>query len=162
MGDAIPTEPPDGGAPYANRTVTQVAGAVASPGTGPAGGSVAAIAGALAASLVQLAATVSREWPEAAATRERASQLEGRLLALADADAAAWVYALRHGESAEARLNARTVPPRSPPPRSRSNDWQRLQWRARAARPRRRHDRRPARPCGPASRTRSRRRERAR
>jgi formiminotetrahydrofolate cyclodeaminase len=108
--DATMTQTPDAGGPYAERTVAGFLGAVATSGPGPAGGSVAAIGAALAASLVRLAATVSHAWPEAASVGERALHLERQLLDLADEDAAAWVHALRHRDDGDARLNARAVP----------------------------------------------------
>lgn len=104
------TETPDAGGSYAKRTVADVLGAVATSGPGPAGGSVAAISAALAASLVRLAATVSHAWPEAASVGERALHLERQLLDLADEDATAWVHALRHRDDTDARVTARAVP----------------------------------------------------
>lgn len=102
--------PPDGGRPYAERTVTEVLEALAAPGPGPAGGSAAAVGAALAAALVRLVATLSRTWADSTVVDERAAQLQRRLLELADADAVAWTEALRRRDDPAARTTARTVP----------------------------------------------------
>ena len=66
---------------------------IASEEAGPAGGSVAAIAVAMAAGLVAMAARLAREWPQASEVVERAEALRSTVvvLALADADAYAKV-----------------------------------------------------------------------
>jgi len=101
---------PDGGLPYAERTVRELLDALAAPGPGPAGGSAAALNGAVAASLVRLVATVSRSWAESTAVGERAAELQRRLLELTDEDAVAWTRALRHRDDPAARTAARAVP----------------------------------------------------
>ena len=62
---------------------------VASDEPGPAGGSVAAVAVAMAASLVAMAARLARDWPRASEVVERAESLRLLVtpLAVADADA---------------------------------------------------------------------------
>jgi formiminotetrahydrofolate cyclodeaminase len=102
--------PPDGGLPYAERTVVELLDALGRPGPGPAGGSAAALAAALAASLVRLVAAVSRSWVEASDVREQALVLEQRLVRLADEDAAAWVRVIRDPADVAARAAARKVP----------------------------------------------------
>ncbi len=66
---------------------------IASEEAGPAGGSVAAIAVAMAAGLVAMAARLAPEWPQASEVVERAEALRSTVvvLALADADAYAKV-----------------------------------------------------------------------
>jgi formiminotetrahydrofolate cyclodeaminase len=66
---------------------------IASAEPGPAGGSVAAIAVAMAAGLVAMAARLAREWPQANEVVERAEVLRtlAASLAVADADAYAKV-----------------------------------------------------------------------
>jgi methenyltetrahydrofolate cyclohydrolase len=62
---------------------------IASAEPAPAGGSVAAVAVAMAAGLVAMAARLAHEWPKASEVVERAEALRSRLatLALADEDA---------------------------------------------------------------------------
>ena len=62
---------------------------IASAEPAPAGGSVAAVAVAMAAGLVAMAARLAHEWPRAGEVAERAEALRSRMatLALADADA---------------------------------------------------------------------------
>jgi len=66
---------------------------IASAEPAPAGGSVAAVAVAMAASLVAMAARLAHEWPKASEVVERAEALRSRMatLALADEDAYAKV-----------------------------------------------------------------------
>jgi formiminotetrahydrofolate cyclodeaminase len=75
----------------------------------PAGGSVAAIAVAMAAGLVAKTARLSRDWPRAAETVERAETLRTLVTALAQADADAYtkvLEALRRKEGVAAALSA--------------------------------------------------------
>jgi methenyltetrahydrofolate cyclohydrolase len=79
---------------------------IASAETAPAGGSVAAVAVAMAAGLVAMAARLAHEWPRANEVVERAEALRSRMatLALADEDAYAQVTeALRLPPTAPAR-----------------------------------------------------------
>jgi formiminotetrahydrofolate cyclodeaminase len=66
---------------------------IASAEPAPAGGSVAAVAVAMAAGLVAMAARLAHEWPKASEVVERAEALRSRMatLALADEDAYAKV-----------------------------------------------------------------------
>jgi formiminotetrahydrofolate cyclodeaminase len=85
---------------------------IASAEPAPAGGSVAAVAVAMAAGLVAMAARLAHEWPEAGEVVERAEALRSRMatLALADEDAYAKVIeALRlptDSSSRDAELEA--------------------------------------------------------
>jgi formiminotetrahydrofolate cyclodeaminase len=73
---------------FSNQTVEGLCETVAEETSAPGGGSVAAIAGALAASLVAMAARFSREdWKDAAGVVAQAEALRIRLLPLADEDA---------------------------------------------------------------------------
>ena len=90
------------------RPLVEVAAAVASAGPLPAGGSSAAVAGALAAALVEQSARVAvrRVEDDAAKTRisemsERATTLRGELLELADRDVAAGTAGLAGDASGE-------------------------------------------------------------
>ena len=69
--------------------VEQFLDRIASAEPAPAGGSVAAVAVAMAAGLVAMAARLAHEWPKAGEVVERAEALGSRLatLALADEDA---------------------------------------------------------------------------
>ena len=77
---------------------------IASAEPAPAGGSVAAVAVAMAAGLVAMAARLAHEWPKASEVAERAEALRSRMatLALADEDAYAKV------------IEALRLPPDSP------------------------------------------------
>jgi formiminotetrahydrofolate cyclodeaminase len=67
---------------------------IASDEPGPAGGSVAAIAVALAAGLVAMVARLARDWPQASEVVERAEELRELAAPLAVADAEAYVKVL--------------------------------------------------------------------
>lgn len=67
---------------------------IASDEPGPAGGSVAAVAVALAAGLVAMAARLAREWPQASEVVERAETLRSLVAPLAVADAEAYANVL--------------------------------------------------------------------
>jgi formiminotetrahydrofolate cyclodeaminase len=88
--------------------VEQFLDRIASANPEPAGGSVAAVAVAMAAGLVSMAARLAHEWPQAGEVVERAEALRSTLatLALADADAYAKV------------VEALRLPPASPSRRS--------------------------------------------
>jgi formiminotetrahydrofolate cyclodeaminase len=74
-----------------DQTVSELCDTVAAETSAPGGGSVAAVAGALAASLVAMAARFSTEqWEDAAGTVAQAEALRARLLPLADEDATAY------------------------------------------------------------------------
>jgi methenyltetrahydrofolate cyclohydrolase len=77
---------------------------IASAEPAPAGGSVAAVAVAMAAGLVAMAARLAHEWPKASEVVDRAEALRSRMatLALADEDAYAKV------------IEAMRLPPDSP------------------------------------------------
>jgi formiminotetrahydrofolate cyclodeaminase len=94
---------------------------IASDQPGPAGGSVAAIAVAMAAGLVAMVARLARDWPQASEVVERAEALHQLVapLAVADADAYAKVLealrlprasAAREAELAAALSRAADVP----------------------------------------------------
>jgi methenyltetrahydrofolate cyclohydrolase len=67
---------------------------IASDEPGPAGGSVAALAVAMAAGLVAMAARLAREWPQASEVVERAEVLRTLVASLAVADAEAYAKVL--------------------------------------------------------------------
>ena len=67
---------------------------IASDEPGPAGGSVAGLAVAMAAGLVAMAARLAREWPQASEVVERAEMLRSRVATLAVADAEAYANVL--------------------------------------------------------------------
>ena len=67
---------------------------LAEPGTGPAGGSAAALATTMAAGLVRLVARVSRDWDDAPGIAAQAAALGDRALLLADDDHRAYARAL--------------------------------------------------------------------
>jgi formiminotetrahydrofolate cyclodeaminase len=67
---------------------------IASAEPGPAGGSVAALAVAMATGLVAMAARLTREWPQASAVVERAEILRTLVASLAVADAEAYARVL--------------------------------------------------------------------
>jgi formiminotetrahydrofolate cyclodeaminase len=76
---------------FSSHTVDDLLETVAAETSAPGGGSVAAIAGAFAASLVAMAARFSREqWEEAPGTVAQAEALRARLVPLADEDARAY------------------------------------------------------------------------
>lgn len=76
---------------FSSQTVDQLLDTVASETSAPGGGSVAAIGGAFAASLVAMAARFSTEqWEGAAGAVAQAETLRARLLPLADEDAKAY------------------------------------------------------------------------
>jgi methenyltetrahydrofolate cyclohydrolase len=75
---------------FAEQTVGELCETVAAETSAPGGGSVAAIAGALAASLVAMGARFSDQWGEAAGAVAQAEALRARLLPLADEDAVAY------------------------------------------------------------------------
>jgi formiminotetrahydrofolate cyclodeaminase len=63
---------------------------IASAEPAPAGGSVAAVAVAMAAGLVAMAARLAHEWPKASEVIERAEALRSRMATLALADEEAY------------------------------------------------------------------------
>jgi methenyltetrahydrofolate cyclohydrolase len=76
---------------FSEQTVGELCETVAGETSAPGGGSVAAIAGGLAASLVAMAARFSSEqWEDAAGAVAQAEALRARLLPLADEDASAY------------------------------------------------------------------------
>jgi methenyltetrahydrofolate cyclohydrolase len=75
---------------FAEQTVGELCETVAAETSAPGGGSVAAIAGALAASLVAMGARFSDQWEDAAGAVAQAEALRARLLPLADEDAIAY------------------------------------------------------------------------
>jgi formiminotetrahydrofolate cyclodeaminase len=68
--------------------------ALEAPAPSPCGGSAAALAAAMAASLVTLVARRARDWPDAAGVAAQGSALRARLLRLADEDARAYAAAM--------------------------------------------------------------------
>jgi methenyltetrahydrofolate cyclohydrolase len=93
---------------FSEQTVNELCDTVAAETSAPGGGSVAAIAGALAASLVAMAARFSDEqWEDAAGTVAQAETLRVRLIPLADEDANAYenfLLARRMSEEVEAEV----------------------------------------------------------
>ncbi|MGZ4345689.1 MAG: cyclodeaminase/cyclohydrolase family protein [Gaiellaceae bacterium] len=77
---------------------------IASAEPAPAGGSVAAVAVAMAAGLVAMAARLAHEWPKADEVAERADALRARMATLALAD----------GEAYAKVIEALRLPPDSP------------------------------------------------
>jgi methenyltetrahydrofolate cyclohydrolase len=76
---------------FSSQSVTELCDTVAAETSAPGGGSVAAIAAALAASLVAMAARFSKEqWEDAAGAVPQAEALRARLLHLADDDSHAY------------------------------------------------------------------------
>jgi methenyltetrahydrofolate cyclohydrolase len=76
---------------FSDHSLGELCDTVAADTSAPGGGSVAAIAGALAASLVAMAARFSTdEWQDAAGAVAQAEALLARLLPLADEDANAY------------------------------------------------------------------------
>jgi methenyltetrahydrofolate cyclohydrolase len=80
----------------------------------PGGGSVAAVAAAMSAGLVEMAARYSHDWDEAAATVDKAKALRERLASLAAADMEAYEAVLEAvpAERARALAHATDVPAR--------------------------------------------------
>jgi formiminotetrahydrofolate cyclodeaminase len=75
---------------FAEKSVSELCDTVAAETSAPGGGSVAAIAGALAASLVAMGARFSDQWEDAPGAVAQAEALRARLLPLADEDANAY------------------------------------------------------------------------
>jgi formiminotetrahydrofolate cyclodeaminase len=75
---------------FSDQTVRELCDTVAAETSAPGGGSVSAVAGGLAASLVAMAARFSSEWEDAAGAVAQAEALRARLLPLADEDAHAY------------------------------------------------------------------------
>jgi methenyltetrahydrofolate cyclohydrolase len=75
----------------------------------PGGGSVSAVAAAMAAGLVEMAARYSHRWDEAPATAQRAAALRDLLLELARADAVAYEAVLLADPAARAEPLARAT-----------------------------------------------------
>ena len=86
--------------------------AVAAETAAPGGGSVSAVAGALAAALVEMAARYAHDWDGRDAAVERAADLRARLVKLAAADAEAYAaYLAAAPEDKQAALaHATDVP----------------------------------------------------
>lgn len=81
--------------------------ALEAPVPSPCGGSAAAIAGAMGASLVTLVAHQSRSWAEAPGIAAQATALRDRLAVLADEDADAFAAALEALHAAESSGGSR-------------------------------------------------------
>lgn len=75
---------------FSEQSISELCDTVAAETSAPGGGSVAAIAGALAASLVAMGARFSDQWEDAAGAVAQAEALRARLLPLADEDANAY------------------------------------------------------------------------
>jgi methenyltetrahydrofolate cyclohydrolase len=92
---------------FSDQTVRELCDTVAAETSAPGGGSVAAIAGGLAASLVAMAARFSSEWEDAGGAVAQAEALRARLLPLADEDAHAYenfLLARRMSQDVEAEV----------------------------------------------------------
>ncbi|HEX6700266.1 MAG TPA: cyclodeaminase/cyclohydrolase family protein [Gaiellaceae bacterium] len=82
--------------PLLNQRVHELLDMLAQPGPAPAGGSAAALAIAMGAGLVAMAARISvDDWDEAATTAAQAEALRRRAAPLAHADAEAYAEVLR-------------------------------------------------------------------
>ena len=89
------TEPRPRDTPGASeRTLGQFLDALQAPGPSAAGGTAAAFAAAMAASLVTMVARGSVRWPEGAGVAAQARALRSRLTALGDEDAEAFARVL--------------------------------------------------------------------
>jgi formiminotetrahydrofolate cyclodeaminase len=76
---------------FSSQTVRELCETVSAETSAPGGGSVAAIVGAMAASLAAMAARFSKEhWEDAAGAVAQAEAMKARLLPLAEEDAAAY------------------------------------------------------------------------
>jgi formiminotetrahydrofolate cyclodeaminase len=75
---------------FSEQSISELCDTVAAETSAPGGGSVAAIAGALAASLVAMGARFSDQWEDAPGAVAQAEALRARLLPLADEDAHAY------------------------------------------------------------------------
>jgi len=76
---------------FSSQSVSEFCDTIAAETSAPGGGSVAAVAGAMAASLAAMAARFSREqWEDAAGAVAQAEALKARLLPLAEEDARAY------------------------------------------------------------------------
>ena len=76
---------------FSSQSVAEFCGTIAAETSAPGGGSAAAITGALAASLVAMAARFSKgQWEDAAGAVAQAEALRARLLPLAEEDARAY------------------------------------------------------------------------
>lgn len=96
---------------YLDLTLDRLLDEVAARQSAPGGGSVAAIAVALAAGLVGMAARFSdRQLPEHEQLADEADQMRQEVAGLADADAEAYAGLLADGRSAEALLRATEIP----------------------------------------------------
>jgi formiminotetrahydrofolate cyclodeaminase len=84
---------------FSNQSVTQFCETIAAETSAPGGGSVAAVTGAMAASLTAMAARFSKDqWEDAPGAVAQAEALKARLLPLAEKDAQAYesvLFALR-------------------------------------------------------------------
>ncbi len=85
---------PTTGLTLASLPTGQLHDVLAQAGTGPAGGSAAAITTTMAAGLVRLVARVSHDWDEAPGIAAQAAALGDRALALADDDHRVYAHAL--------------------------------------------------------------------
>jgi formiminotetrahydrofolate cyclodeaminase len=98
---------------FSEQTVGELCDTVAAETSAPGGGSVAAIAGALAASLVAMAGRFSREqWEDAAGAVAQAEAFRTRLFSLADEDATAYenfLLARRMSEDVEEEVRNAAV-----------------------------------------------------
>lgn len=83
-----------GAGDFADLRLGELLSAVGGPGL-PGAGSVAAVTGALAASLVSMTARLSEDWEDRGAAIAQATSLRERLEALAREDAQAYAQALR-------------------------------------------------------------------
>jgi methenyltetrahydrofolate cyclohydrolase len=90
---------------FLDESVASFCDTVAAETSAPGGGSVAAVAGGMAAALAAMAARFSREqWEDAAGVAAQAEALKARLLPLADQDARAYenvLLALRMSKEVE-------------------------------------------------------------
>jgi formiminotetrahydrofolate cyclodeaminase len=90
---------------YSDQSVSAFCDTLAAETSAPGGGSAAAIAGAMAASLAAMAARFSKEqWEDASGAVAQAEALKARLLPLADEDAVAYenvLLALRMSKEVE-------------------------------------------------------------
>ena len=89
------------GLTLASLPVSRLHDVLAEAGPGPAGGSAAALATAMASGLVRLVARVSHDWEDAPGIAAQAAALGDRALVLADDDHRAYAHALEQLRSAD-------------------------------------------------------------
>ncbi len=103
------TRPPTAGTavPLEQHRLAALLGALEAPAPSPSGGSAAALAAAMGASLVVLACRASTDWDDAPGIAAQASTLRDRLVELAEEDVVAYAAALEALDAARETRGAR-------------------------------------------------------